>query len=1077
MKKTLLLLFLGFNLAFSQKISLRPFQAEVSKGTREHLKSFELLRLDAQALEQQIDAIPGNIKEITLSTPNNTWTLQLFEYSLLAPNCVRRTGDINKLEDLPKRKNFRTFRGYIKGQNSIVSLSIGANGFFKVMIDDRKDVHFIEPLDQESLSADFPMNQQFLFYKSSDINPEKGISCGVDQLNKNLQKQKLQLQTSAAVPCKKCVIVKIAIAADYTMFVKYGNNKLLVEDQILSVLADVQTVYDDEFANSYEYEVTGMYIPDAPNVDLFKGITDINAQLNQLSTWALTLFSGSEFNVATSWSAKWRTGTTGVAAQSSMCNIYAYNVCSDFVAAGGKQGVYLTLWAHMLGHNWSMIHDAAISPTIMAPDINGSKQWSALSIQMLDGWVANNHLIESFCLKICPNSDAPQADFISDVTYGCLPLTVHYSDQSLFTTSWKWSFPGGTPSTSTLKNPTVVYNSIGTFEVSLESANNRCAVSITKSGYIEVNDVPTADFSFGINPLREVFFTNYSQRGYTYLWKFGDGEESDEKEPVHVYPRDTSYEVTLIVTNDCGTRSLKKKINVVSNPVADFVADTTQGCAPKIIKFSDKSSNNVIKWIWNFPGGNPSFSYLQNPFTRYDNPGVYDVELTVLSSKTNHTLKRKLYITIDSLPDAEFNYQINGNTISFTNQSRYSKSHFWDFGDNATSTDSSPVHTYLEGRYEVLYVVSNGCGSDTATTIITVGSKPIAGFQVNDHQGCLPFKVQFANTSTAAATAFKWYFPGGNPLTSTDKNPLVTYNSEGKFTVSLFAYNNFFSDSIGISDFIEVKTEPTASFSNTINGFKSFFTHQAKGATNYFWDFGDGRFSFEENPNHDYGVEGEFDVQFIVQNECGLDTFSKHIAVYLVPKVNFTADTIRGCAPLKVKFTDKSSIDVTDWEWQFENGNPSTSNQRNPEVVFPKKGRYSVKLNVKNTNGSNQLTRTQYIQVLSPVLCPENTKTNRFMVSENPLGANFENRADQVAEAFPIIFPNPAQDYIYVISNAGTDNPVEMNIYDLSGRLHSNYQITDGEFRIATNQLASGAYYIKFKDGMSTVVRKFVISE
>lgn len=99
------------------------------------------------------------------------------------------------------------------------------------------------------------------------------------------------------------------------------------------------------------------------------------------------------------------------------------------------------------------------------------------------------------------------------------------------------------------------------------------------------------------------------------------------------------------------------------------------------------------------------------------------------------------------------------------------------------------------------------------------------------------------------------------------------------------------------------------------------------------------------------------------------------------------------------------------------------------------------------------------------------------MISENPFGVHIENRADQVEEAFPIIYPNPAQDYIYVISNAGIDNPVEINIYDLSGRLHSNYKISEGEFRIATNQLASGTYYIKFKEVMSTVVRKIVISE
>lgn len=1076
MKKLVLLFLVGFNLAISQSIVLKPFETKISNGTEEHLKAFDVLQFDVQSLVNQIDAIPGNIKEINFRTPSRTWQLQLFEYSLVSPNWVRNTGDPKNVTRLPNRKDFRTFNGHIKGVNSIVSLSVGANGFFKLMIDDRKERFFIEPLDIESLSKNLPENQQFLFYKNSDVIPTKGTMCGADFVNKGLQDGYNQIKSRAAAPCKQCVIVKIALAADFTMYSKYGD-KLKTEDQMLTIMADVQTVYDDEFANEYQYEVTGTYIAEDPRMDPFDGITDINTQLTTFSSQGLSMFTGSEFVVATCWSAKWRTGIIGLAYLDAVCNPIGYNVCSDYIGAGGRQGTYLTLQAHELGHNWSMIHDASISPTIMAPTISGSTQWSALSIRFLDSWVTYNKLIESGCLKICPGSAAPIPAFISDITYGCQPVTVHFFDQSSNAFDWKWSFPGGTPSTSTLQNPVVVYKTPGKYEVTLEAGNSRCVVSVTQGEYIEINDVPVADFSFGVNEGREVFFTNKSQRGFDYIWKFGDGEETDEIDPIHIYGKDTTYEVTLVVSNDCGVRTIKKKVKVVSKPIADFEADTIFGCAPKIIKFLDKSTNNVIKWVWDFPGGNPNYSFAQNPLIRYDNPGVYDVKLTVLSASSSHNLTKKLYITIDSLPDAEFDYQINGNTVSFKNHSRFSKSHYWIFGDNTFSSDTTPSHTYLEGRYEVLYIVQNDCGSDTAKTIITVGAKPIAGFQVNDHQGCLPFHVQFTNTSTVAATAFRWYFPGGNPSTSTDKNPLITYNSVGKFDVSLFAYNNFFSDSIGLSEFIEVKTEPTASFTNVVSGFKSFFTHQAVGATNYFWDFGDSHFSFEENPSYDYGVEGEFDVRLIVQNECGLDTFDKHIAIYLVPKVNFTADTIRGCAPLTVKFFDKSSIDVNEWDWQFENGNPTTSTSKNPIVIFPKKGKYSVKLSVKNTNGSNQLTRTQYIQVLSPVLCPENTKTNRFMISENPFGVNIEERSDRYDPEMPFVYPNPAEDYIYVYTGTESGETVSVDVFDLSGRKFANHTSTDSLIKIQTDQLKGGTYYVKIKNGTTSSICKFVVSE
>jgi PKD repeat protein len=1075
MKKTLLILFTSLSFLNAQTVVLKPFNTKVVKGTEEHLKSYDLLRLDANQITEQIDAIKGNVKEITLRTPNKTFQLQLFEYSLIDPSWKRGTGDPNNITRLPFRKDFRTFNGTIKGVNSIVSMSLAGNGFFKIMIDDRQERYFIEPLDLASLSPDIPQNQQFIFYKTSDVIPKEGIRCGSDYVDKGVQDELKRIESRGAPPCKQCVEVKICLAADYTMYRKYGANVVNTENQMITILADVQTVFDDEFEHEYQYQLTGTFVADDPAKDPFNGITDINAQLTQFAAVAPSMFSQSQYNVATNWSAKWSTGVIGLAYLATVCMNDRYNVCSDFIGPGGRQGDYLTLQAHELGHNWSMIHDIANAPTIMSPTINGSRWWSFQSVYYLNNYVTSYRLIESMCLLVCPSSQAPVPDFTSDKVYGCQPVTVRYKDLSLYTTTWNWSFPGGTPATSTQQNPVVVYRTPGVYEVSLEAGNHRCKVSKTVQDYMTVNDVPHADFSFGLDG-RTVYFINQSLRGITYLWKFGNGDESDEEFPTYEYQKDTSYDVTLIVTNDCGIRTIKKRINIVSIPIPEFDSDTTGGCAPKIIKFMDQSSNNVISWDWKFPGGTPSFSLSKNPFVKYTNPGIYDVSLTVYSSRYSRTITKKLYIAIDSAPAAEFSHTINNNTVLFTGQARYAKTHLWDFGDGKTSTDSNPSHDYLEGRYEVKYIVTNACGDDTAKTIITVGAKPIAGFKVSDGKGCTPFKLQFTNTSTAAATAFRWYFPGGNPSTSTDKDPLVTYNNAGKFDVSLYAYNNFFSDSIGIANFVEVKTEPVSAFTNAITGFKSAFTHQASGATFYFWDFGDGRASFEENPVHDYGVEGEFDVKLIVQNECGQDTFEKRVAVYIVPKVNYGVDTIRGCAPLKVQFTDKSSIDVIEWDWQFENGNPATSKEKNPVVVFDKKGRYTVKLTVKNTNGTNALTRPQFIHVLSPVLCPEHTKTNRFVISENPFGFNWDERSAETTQILPVVYPNPASDYITVATGLEAGEFATLLVYDLSGNnilhINCNQQIQ----KIQTSQFVQGTYYIKLVTRDKNAVRKFVIT-
>ena len=86
----------------------------------------------------------------------------------------------------------------------------------------------------------------------------------------------------------------------------------------------------------------------------------------------------------------------------------------------------------------------------------------------------------------------PLSDFTADRTSVCAGATVTFDDLSLLSpTSWSWSFPGGTPSTSTAANPVVTYNTPGTYAVTLTASNvNGSGSTMTKTGYIVVYAVP-----------------------------------------------------------------------------------------------------------------------------------------------------------------------------------------------------------------------------------------------------------------------------------------------------------------------------------------------------------------------------------------------------------------------------------------------------------------------------------------------------------------------------------------------------------------------------------------------------------
>ena len=82
--------------------------------------------------------------------------------------------------------------------------------------------------------------------------------------------------------------------------------------------------------------------------------------------------------------------------------------------------------------------------------------------------------INAFGALQCTNpTNPPVVQFMSDANGPqCTGATVQFMDQSLYNpTSWSWSFPGGSPATSTAQNPTVTYANNGLYDVTLTATN------------------------------------------------------------------------------------------------------------------------------------------------------------------------------------------------------------------------------------------------------------------------------------------------------------------------------------------------------------------------------------------------------------------------------------------------------------------------------------------------------------------------------------------------------------------------------------------------------------------------------
>ena len=160
-------------------------------------------------------------------------------------------------------------------------------------------------------------------------------------------------------------------------------------------------------------------------------------------------------------------------------------------------------------------------------------------------------------------------------------------------------------------------------------------------------------------------------------------------------------------------------------PTAAFTATPTAGMPPLTVLFADQSSPgsaSIVNWGWDFGDGQNRTA--QNPIHVYQSSGVYQVSLSVITSKGGDTETKVGYITVLGEPEADFSAQIRfGNfplEVQFFDTSSEANApttaYDWDFGDGTTTSDvRNPIHTYREpGSYTVSLKVTTLIGESVA---------------------------------------------------------------------------------------------------------------------------------------------------------------------------------------------------------------------------------------------------------------------------------------------------------------------------------------------------------------------------
>ncbi|GJM34085.1 MAG: hypothetical protein DHS20C18_30860 [Saprospiraceae bacterium] len=1206
-----------------------------SKMLDREFKAYEIFQIDAAGWSEYVQQQPG-AAEVTLVLGNNSsWNLQMVPDDLLADDYRLVVQGPEGRSEYPKTR-VKTFGGRVlDAGGGEIRLTLDKDfiyGFFEK--DDQ--LYFIEPLYRLVPEA---AHDLYLFYRASDVNPTTDLKCGWTEVKEHQEKIEEEGKDHDADLEKQigqCYIAEVALAADFSIFQLFGS-VAGVENFMLGTLNNVQTNYDDEFADEVNFEVVTQFVSTCLACDPWTTSNDGGDLLESFRDWGNSggFGGGIGYDFASLWSDRNFAGTTvGVAWLGGLCGFLRYNVLEHFTSSS----VFLrVVQSHEIGHNFNANHDASGSPFIMAPAVNSTNAWSTNSINRISNYinisgclsgcvsagppiagifapvthvcpgsmvpfidnssnsptswswqfigntpstsnqqsptvvfqeagtypvvltVSNNEGLdvatvnpniqvdengtkyllyatfeegpapftiqnpdnditwapatvsgttygrkamrvdnfnyddsgqkdalisptlnlageadlvleidyayarysaslndkltisvstnggvsfpftlftgqengsgnfatspetqsafvpvvmsdwcygggfgagclsfsldqfagsENVVIKIenetgygnnmyvdnvrvsgsCAPPSPPMADFSADVNQGCIPLTVSFFDDSEGAVSqYQWSFPGAIPSFSDLPNPTVTYPAPGAYDVSLAVTNSGGTNVMTRPAYIIVNGPPTANFASTITG-NEVFFDNLSQGATSFSWNFGDGNTSTDYSPTHIYTVDGTYTVSLTATNECGSTTETVDVVIESPITADVAASPGEGCAGLIVEFTDQSEGDITSWNWTFEGGDPSTSNEQNPVVTYPDPGLFDVTLVISNGTNETTLNLPEYISVGAFPAAAFSIDnpLGSLSMSLSNSSVNSQTYSWDFGDGNTSAASEPDHTYeADGDYIVQLIAINNCGQDTLTQAITILTPPVAGMNTQSTNGCVPLTVDFAATPIGPGLSYSWTFAGGDPSISTDVEPSVTYATSGVYDVALIVTNAAGSDTLILNEYITVGALPEAAFdiAYELGATTIDLSNQSTAANNYHWDFGDGDTSTAVTPSHTYSEDGTYTIQLIAENDCGSDTTTQSITVLTPPVAEIIADVTSGCGPLTVQYTASPIEPGQTYAWNFFGGNPATSSDPNPTVIYNDPDLYDVQLIVTNAAGSDTVEITEFVEV------------------------------------------------------------------------------------------------------------------
>ncbi len=420
------------------------------------------------------------------------------------------------------------------------------------------------------------------------------------------------------------------------------------------------------------------------------------------------------------------------------------------------------------------------------------------------------------------------AGFTSNVTSGCAPLNLTFSDTSLTAgssiISHQWDFGNGT---TTVTTPSIAhaYPLPGTYSVTLSVVDSSgCQSTTTYSAYIntfipEPAVVISDTFACPGQPITfDISSGSYVVAPLFYEISYGDftndtlTASSSTQQFTHAYASNNSYPISIHVTDAIGCDSTITSHLTILKPTANYGVSILDTCVSQppfntnitttFATFSDLSTGmpgaTGNSWYWNFGTAAGTQSVLQNPTAQYNTPGFYTPQLIVTNAAGCSDTAR--LDSIVNVPGPSGNFSLvpsNGCaplTVNFSGSTATGGLFYtWDFGDGnilSEIPDSNVMHTYIrDGTYNPFFYIGyqlpsgsfckavgpNLTGHVIVKTFLTVNINPSVVYVPEEYDTTV-FAVVF-DTTQSGGPPFIYAWSPLTDISATDSLAIVSLNN------------------------------------------------------------------------------------------------------------------------------------------------------------------------------------------------------------------------------------------------------------------------------------------------------------